>query len=70
MISAPGKNQKAALFSLGKATSCTPSCVGSKKLPNAPNIAGIIIKKTIITPWAVAILKYCKLSPAKIPTPG
>jgi hypothetical protein len=44
--------------------------VGSKKLPNAPKIAGIIIKKTIITPCAVAILKYCKLSPASIPTPG
>jgi len=44
--------------------------VGNKKLPKAPNMAGIIIKKTIITPWAVAIDKYCILSPAKIPTPG
>jgi hypothetical protein len=39
----PGKNQNAALFNLGKATSCTPNCVGNKKLPKAPNIAGIII---------------------------
>jgi hypothetical protein len=44
--------------------------VGSKKLPKAPKIAGIIMKNTIITPWAVAILKYCILSPARIPTPG
>jgi hypothetical protein len=28
------------------------------------------MKKTIITAWAVTTLKYCKLSPAKIPTPG
>jgi hypothetical protein len=43
MINPPGKNQKAALFNLGKATSWTPSCVGNKKLPKAPKIAGIII---------------------------
>ena len=69
-MSPPGKNQKAALFNRGKATSWTPSWVGSKKLPKAPNTTGMIIKKTMITPCAVAILKYCKLSPAKIPTPG
>jgi len=45
MIKPPGKNQKAALFNRGKATSWTPSWVGSKKFPNAPKIAGIIIKK-------------------------
>ena len=28
------------------------------------------MKKTIITPWAVAILRYWILSPARIPTPG
>jgi len=70
MIKPPGKNQKAALFNLGNATSCTPSCVGKRKLPKAPKSVGIIIKKTIITPWAVAIYKYCKLSPARIPIPG
>jgi hypothetical protein len=43
MIKPPGKNQKAALFNLGKATSCTPNWVGNKKLPKAPNIAGIIM---------------------------
>tara|TARA_B110001469_G_scaffold12997_1_gene13146 strand:- start:251 stop:463 length:213 start_codon:yes stop_codon:yes gene_type:complete len=66
----PGKNQKAALFSLGNATSWTPSCVGSRKLPKAPNIVGIIMKKTMMTPCPVAILKYCRLSPARTPTPG
>jgi hypothetical protein len=65
-----GKNQKAALLSLGNATSCTPSWVGNKKFPNAPNNKGIIIKKTIITACAVTTLRYCKLSPARIPTPG
>ena len=29
----PGKNQKAALFKRGNATSCTPNWVGNKKLP-------------------------------------
>jgi hypothetical protein len=48
----------------------TQSWVGSKKFPNAPNNKGIIIKNTIITAWDVTILKYCKLSPAKTPTPG
>ena len=70
MIKPPGINQNAALFNRGNATSWTPNWVGNKKFPNAPKITGIIIKKTIITPWAVAILKYCKLSPAKTPTPG
>lgn len=70
MIKPAGKNQKAALLSLGKATSCTPNCVGNKKLAKAPKSKGIIIKKTITTAWAVTTVKYCKLSPARIPTPG
>jgi hypothetical protein len=43
IIKPPGKNQKAALLSLGKATSWTPNWVGSKKFPKAPNIKGIIM---------------------------
>ena len=66
----PGKNQNAALFNRGKATSCTPNCVGSKKFANAPNNNGIIIKNTITTPCAEATVKYCKLSPANAPIPG
>jgi hypothetical protein len=54
----------------GKATSCTPNCVGSKKFPNAPNKRGMIMKKTIITACAVTTLRYCRLSPARTPTPG
>jgi len=44
--------------------------VGKRKFAKAPDNKGIIIKKTIITPCAVAKLKYWRLSPAKIPTPG
>ena len=68
--SPPGKNQKAALFRRGKATSCTPSCVGNKKFAKAPKSRGIIMKKTIMTPCAVAKLKYCRLSPTNTPAPG
>ena len=70
MIKPAGKNQNAALFKRGNATSCTPNWVGSKKLPKAPKSKGMIIKKTMITAWAVTTLRYCKLSPARIPTPG
>jgi hypothetical protein len=30
----------------------------------------MIMKKTMMTPWAVAIDKYWRLSPANTPTPG
>jgi hypothetical protein len=64
-----GSNQKLILFNLGKAMSGPPTNNGSKKLPNPPIIAGIIMKNIIIIAWAVIILLYSWLS-AIYCTPG
>ena len=53
-----GVTQNIKLFNLGKATSLIPNCVGKRKLPKAPNITGIIIKKTITTPCSDIVVKY------------
>jgi len=53
-----GVTQNIKLFRRGKATSRIPSCVGNKKLPKAPKRTGIIIKKTITTPWRDIVVRY------------
>lgn len=53
-----GVIQNMKLLSLGKATSRTPNCVGSKKLPKAPYSKGTITKKTITKAWTAATVKY------------
>jgi hypothetical protein len=58
------------LFKRGKATSRIPSCVGNKKLPNAPNNTGITTKKTITMPCNDIVVKYRSAFCAKKNLPG
>ena len=47
-------SQKLTEFSVGKATSRTPSCKGTTKFIN-PTMNGIAPKKIMIVPWAEKI---------------
>ena len=62
-----GNNQKLRLFSLGRAISGAPICIGIIQLAN-PTKAGIITPKTIINPWLVVI--WLKNSGCTICNPG
>ena len=66
MIGAPSKNrdrirrkkpatvsQNEMLFMRGNAMSGAPIISGTNQLPNPPIIAGMTMKKTMISPWAV-----------------
>ena len=57
-MNAGTKSQKLILFILGKAISGAPIIIGTNQFPNPPIIAGIIIKKIIINPWAVVKTLY------------
>lgn len=65
-----GVNQNIKLFKRGKATSRIPNCVGNKKLPNAPNIRGITIKKTITIPCKDTTVRYFSALLKKTDFPG
>jgi len=65
-----GVTQNIKLFSLGKATSRTPNCVGSKKLPKAPKSTGITTKKTMTRPCSEIIVKYLSALFSMMLTPG
>ena len=41
------------LFMRGKAMSGAPIIIGTNQLPKPPIIAGISVKKIMISPWAV-----------------
>ena len=48
-----GNSQKEMLFMRGKAMSGAPIINGTIQLPNPPIIAGMTMKNTMISPWAV-----------------
>ena len=53
----------------GNAMSGAPIISGTNQLPNPPIIAGMTVKNTMISPWAVTVtLKAC--GPAKTCKPG
>jgi len=52
-----GVTQNIKLLRRGKATSRIPSWVGMRKFPKAPNSTGIIIKKTMTTPWREIVVR-------------
>ena len=54
----------------GKAMSGAPIISGKNQLPRPPNNEGMIMKNTMIRPWAVtSTLNSCP-SPPRIPAPG
>ena len=68
-MSEAARNQKEMLFMRGKAMSGAPIISGTNQLPKPPISAGMIMKKIMITPCAVATALYmCALE--KICTPG
>jgi hypothetical protein len=52
-VSAHGSNQNEMLLSRGKAISGAPIMSGTNQLPKPPNSEGMIMKNTMISPWAV-----------------
>ena len=48
-----GNSQNEMLFMRGKAMSGAPIISGTIQLPNPPISAGMIMKNTMIRPWAV-----------------
>ena len=57
-----GNSQNEMLFMRGNAMSGAPIIKGTNQLPKPPISAGMIMKNTMISPWAVTnTLKVCAL---------
>ena len=66
---AAGSSQNEMLFMRGNAMSGAPIMIGTNQLPKPPIRAGMIMKNTMIRPWAVTkTLKVCGFE--KICMPG
>ena len=51
-------SQKLMLFMRGNAMSGAPIMIGTNQFPNPPIMAGMIMKKIMISPWAVVRTLY------------
>jgi len=63
-----GSSQNEILFIRGKAISGAPIISGTIQFPKPPIMAGMTMKKTMISPWAVVkTLKVCGLEKTCMP---
>ncbi len=67
---AGGSSQNEMLFMRGNAMSGAPIMSGTNQLPKPPIIAGMTMKKIMISPWPVTKTLNRWWSPPRMPSPG